>query len=111
MTLATLKRRIDALAQRLTAQDDDVTIIVRWLDGESWDGRGEAPMLVIAPGLLDKLLPDGSELLPGDKKLPDAPDAPAQEDAPAYESPYAPERKLFPHELAERRRRPRWTTR
>lgn len=107
MTLATLKRRIDAIAARLTAPHDDITIVVQWLDGETWNGRGEAPMLHIAPGLLDKLEPDGDE--------PATPDAPATPDD-KVSTPYVyrrerETRRPFPHELAERRQRPRWTVR
>lgn len=84
------------------------TIIIHWNDGHVWDERTEAPMLVIAPGMLDALAPDGSELLP--TVTPDE----TQLDKVTYV--YQPQprpRKLFPHEQAERQRnrRPNWRTR
>lgn len=99
---------VQAILER--AEDNDSVIRIQWLDGETWNGRGEAPMLVVAPGLLDKLEPDENapdELLP----VTATPETP-KEDYTGYV--YRRERETrrpFPHELAERRRRPRWTVR
>ena len=114
MSIATLKRRLDAIAQRLTMPTEDITIILQWDSGEGWDGRGEAPLLAIQPGMLAALEPDANADGTPTPTMPDAPDAGA-DDAPSTPDPTPTpvyvERRLFPHEQAQRRTRPRWGVR
>lgn len=90
------------------AAENDKTIKIIWLD--DWNGKGEAPLMIVQPGYLEKLLPgDAPEDAPATPDAPDAPDAP-KEDYTGYVY-RRTERKPFPHELAVRRQRPRWTVR
>ena len=101
----TAKRAHDLLVRWQNELDKDTLLVIHWMDGETWNGQGDAPLLTIQPGYLDKLRPDA----PGDELSPTG-DKPDKVTTPYVYTPPQRERRPFPHER-QWRPRPRWSTR